>query len=53
MNKKRIKMPPKEFICLQCGNFCLNLGDAFQTSVSDEDIAMWRTKGRFDILEWV
>ena len=46
-------MNSKKFTCIQCGNCCLNLGDAFQTSVSDEDIAMWRTKGRFDILEWV
>lgn len=55
MNSGRIIMPTnsKKFTCIQCGNCCLNLGDAFQTSVSDEDIAMWRTKGRFDILEWV
>lgn len=46
-------MPPKDFKCKQCGNCCLNLNDAFQTSVSDEDIAMWREKGRFDILAWV
>jgi len=43
----------KEFKCIQCGNCCLNLSDAFQTSVSDEDIAMWEMEGRFDILEWV
>lgn len=46
-------MPPKTFKCIQCGNCCLNLSDAFQTSVSGEDIALWRVKGRFDILDWV
>jgi len=46
-------MPPKTFKCIQCGNCCLNLSDAFQTSVSDEDIAMWEREGRFDILQWV
>lgn len=46
-------MPPKIFKCKQCGNCYLNLSDAFQTSVSDEDVAMWDMKGRFDILEWV
>ena len=44
-------MPPKKFKCKQCGNCCLNLGDAFQTSVSDEEIALWEMEGRFDILE--
>jgi hypothetical protein len=34
-------MPPKTFKCIQCGSCCLNLSDAFQTSVSDEDVAMW------------
>ena len=46
-------MPPKNFKCIQCGNCRLNLRDAFQTSVSDEDISMWEREGRFDILEWV
>jgi len=45
--------PPKEFKCKQCGNCCLNLSDAFQTSVSDEEIALWEMEGRYDILEWV
>ena len=31
----------KIFKCKQCDNCCLNLSDAFQTSVSDEDVAMW------------
>jgi len=46
-------MPPKTFTCKQCGNCCLNLSDAFQTSVSDEEIALWEIEGRYDILEWV
>jgi len=46
-------MPPKSFKCKQCGNCCPNLSDAFQTSVSDEDVAMWEMKGRYDILERV
>ena len=46
-------MPLKNFKCIQCGNCCLNLNDAFQTSVSDEDVAMWEREGRLDILEWV
>lgn len=46
-------MPPQDFECKQCGQCCLNLHDAFQTSVSDEDVAMWRKAGRDDILEWV
>ena len=45
--------PPQTFKCKQCGNCCLNLNDAFQTSVSDEDIAMWKREGQCDILEWV
>jgi len=46
-------MPHKTFNCKQCGNCCLNLSDAFQTSVSDEYIAMLEMEGRYDILEWV
>jgi Fe-S-cluster containining protein len=46
-------MLPRYFQCKQCGNCCLNLSDAFQTSVTDEDIRRWEEKGRYDILEWV
>ena len=46
-------MPPKGFKCKQCGNCCLNLYDAFQTSVTDEDVELWEQEGRWDILEWV
>ena len=48
-----IHMPPQNFKCKQCGHCCLNLIDAFQTSVSDEDVALWEMEGRYDILEWV
>ena len=41
------------FNCKQCGHCCLNLSDAFSTSVSEEDIRLWEGKGREDILEWV
>ena len=46
-------MPPKDFKCIQCGQCCLNLLDAFQTSVTEDDIKMWESEGRDDILEWV
>ncbi len=46
-------MPPKEFQCKQCGQCCLNLYDAYQTSATNEDIELWDTEGREDILEWV
>ena len=46
-------MPPKGFKCIQCGQCCLNLLDAFSTSVSEDEIKIWQQKGRDDILEWV
>ena len=46
-------MPPKGFKCKQCGQCCLNLLDAFQTSATDQDIKMWKDEGRDDILDWV
>ena len=46
-------MPPKGFKCKQCGNCCLNLYDAFSTCATDEDIRMWDSNGRDDILDWV
>ena len=42
-----------QFICKQCGNCCLNLTDAYQCSVDQSDIDMWRKNLRDDILEWV
>ena len=45
-------MPPKGFTCKQCGSCCL-LSDAFSNTVDEDDVLMWETLGRDDILEWV
>jgi Fe-S-cluster containining protein len=46
-------MPSKGFKYKQCGQCCINLLDAFSTSVTEDDIRMWEQEGRDDILEWV
>ena len=46
-------MSPHGFKYRQCGNCCLNLSDAFQTIIYDEDIEIWKKIGRYDILERV
>ena len=46
-------MPSKFFKCKQCGNCCINLGDAFSTCATEEDISLWEEESRDDILEWV
>ena len=46
-------MPPDGFTCKQCGHCCLNLSDAFCTSVSEGDVKRWVDEGRDDILRWV
>ena len=46
-------MPPENFKCKLCGNCCINLGDAFSTCATEEDIYLWEEEGRDDILEWV
>jgi Fe-S-cluster containining protein len=46
-------MPSENFKCKQCGNCCINLGDAFSTCATTEDIDLWEEEGRNDILEWV
>jgi len=43
----------EKYECVQCGNCCLNLSDAYQTSVLDSDVKRWRRENRTDILEWV
>jgi hypothetical protein len=43
----------EKFKCVQCGHCCLDLSDAYQTSVPETDIKRWRREQRFDILEWV
>ena len=45
-------MPPKGFTCRLCGD-CCRLLDAFDTCATEEDIRLWKNKGRRDILEWV
>ena len=42
-----------KFKCVQCGHCCLDLSDAYQTSVPETDIRRWKREQRFDILEWV
>jgi len=46
-------VPPKGFKCIQCGNCCMNLYDAFSTCATQDDIAMWQNEGRDDVLDWV
>ena len=43
----------EKFKCVQCGNCCLNLNDAFCTTADPEDLIRWEKEGRWDILEWV
>jgi len=43
----------EKFKCIQCGHCCLELPEAYQTSVPDYDVKRWEREQRFDILEWV
>ena len=43
----------EKFHCVQCGNCCLNLSDAFSTTVDMAEINRWRYENRWDILDWV
>jgi len=43
----------EKFKCVRCDHCCLDLSDAYQTSVPETDIKRWRREQRFDILEWV
>ena len=43
----------ERFQCVQCGQCCLDLLDAFCTSVDIEDIRRWKREDRWDILEWI
>ncbi|WP_319575168.1 YkgJ family cysteine cluster protein [uncultured Desulfobacter sp.] len=43
----------QKFKCVQCGHCCINLSDAYQTSVPDFDVSRWQYEKRYDILEWV
>lgn len=46
-------MPPRNFRCKLCGYCCLNLLEAYYTSLHPDDIELWRKEGRDDILAWV
>ena len=48
-----IETEMEKFNCIQCGHCCLDLSDAYQTSVPETDIKRWEREQRFDILEWV
>lgn len=46
-------MSPRKFKCKKCGYCCLNLLEAYYTSLHPDDIELWRKKARLDILAWV
>jgi len=48
-----IETEMEKFKCTQCGHCCLNLSDAYQTSVPDSDVKRWKQEQRFDILKGV
>lgn len=48
-----IETEMEKFKCVQCGHCCINLSDAYQTSVPDLDVSRWQYEKRYDILEWV
>jgi hypothetical protein len=48
-----IETEMEKFKCVQCGHCCMNLSDAYQTSVPDADVKRWKRENRIDILEWV
>ena len=49
----RLFMSLKRFHCKQCGYCCLNLLEAYYTTLHPEDIETWRKQGRHDILAWI
>ena len=44
---------PQDFNCSWCGHCCLNLIDAYNGCVSDNDLKRWQQLGREDILVWI
>lgn len=48
-----IETEMEKFKCAQCGHCCLELPDAYQTSVLDSDVKRWKHENRTDILKWV
>ena len=51
--RKFLETEMEKFQCVQCGNCCLNLNDAFCTTADPEDLNRWEKEGRWDILDWV
>jgi len=49
----RVESEMEKFQCLQCGHCCLDLYDAFCTTVNIEDINRWKDEDRWDILRWI
>lgn len=45
-------MPPKGFLCKQCGHCCLNM-EAHYSCATLKDVVLWEDEGRDDILDWV
>ncbi|WP_243545419.1 YkgJ family cysteine cluster protein [Pseudodesulfovibrio tunisiensis] len=41
----------RDFVCIQCGRCCSVLD--YHRDCTEEDVALWRERGRTDILEWV
>jgi Fe-S-cluster containining protein len=48
-----IETEMENFECAQCGHCCLDLSDAYQSTVPDFDVLRWKCENRSDILEWV
>ena len=48
-----IETEMEKFKCVQCGHCCLDLPDAYQTSVPESDLKRWKHENRSDILKWV
>jgi Fe-S-cluster containining protein len=53
LNPEAAAAEMEKFKCVQCGNCCLNLYDAFCTTAEPEDLHRWENEGRWDILDWV
>ncbi|KIH76784.1 hypothetical protein SAMN05660860_00824 [Geoalkalibacter ferrihydriticus] len=41
------------FNCCCCGHCCLNLVDAYNGCVSDDDVERWQKLGRHDLMAWI
>jgi len=49
----RVETEMEKFQCVQCGHCCLDLFDAYCTTVNIEDINRWQKEDRWDILQWI